>query len=328
VILADSAAFLDPPISKIPARAAPELATQRELLALAENYAAVTTSKLPNFFATRVTTRFEDTPKRQLVDTTFIPQQPLHVVNLSSVTVLYRDGREVVASGSAKDKKSVAAQGLTTTGVFGPVLGTVLGDAAHGKLAWSHWEQSGNLPTAVFRYTVPRRESHYEVTFCCVPGPEGDRAFRQLSGYHGEIGIDPATGTVLRLTLEADLQSADQIAKADILVEYGPEELGGETYICPVRSVSISRVPTQSVYNSETRWYNGRLVLHDEPVPQENQNAPSPLRTFLNDVVFEQYHLFRADMRMISGKDAEPEGKSPSSVPASASSAPSKVPQQ
>ncbi len=107
--------------------------------------------------------------------------------------------------------------------MFGPVLATVLVDAAQGKLAWSHWEQVAAAPLAVFRFAVPREKSHYEVEFCCVTADNGSyRVFRQFSGYHGEMAVDPATGAILRLTLEADLKPADKIVRSDILVEYGP----------------------------------------------------------------------------------------------------------
>jgi hypothetical protein len=31
------------------------------------------------------------------------------------------------------------------------------------------------------------------------------------------------------------------LIRSQVMVEYGPEELGGKTYICPLRSVEISR---------------------------------------------------------------------------------------
>ena len=197
-------------------------------MALTVDYVGKTISKLPNFFATRVTTRFEDTPrgyeKGQTVVTLY---QPLHLVGRSSANVLYRDGQEVVDTAAAKGRKSKSAtQGLTTSGEFGPILATVLVDAAQGTLSWSHWEQGSTGPMAVFRYAVPRGKSHYDVEFCCVPGDNnGSRVFQQLSGYHGEITVDPANGTILRLTLEADLKATDPIVKASIVVEYGPERL-------------------------------------------------------------------------------------------------------
>ena len=137
VLLADLSAFLDPPAAEIPATATPDFAAQRRIVALTVDYASRTIHQLPNFFATRDTVRFEDSPQGFRADTSVIAYQPLHTVGRSTDTVLYREGNEVVDSRAAKVKKQeTAAQGLTTSGVFGPILGTVLVDAAHGKLAW------------------------------------------------------------------------------------------------------------------------------------------------------------------------------------------------
>ena len=293
VLLADVSAFLDPPAAEIPATAAPDFAAQRRMIALTVDYASKTIHQLPNFFATRDTVRFEDNPQGFRADMSEPPYQPLHPVGRSTDTVLYRDGNEVVDSSAAKgNKDEPATQGLTTTGVFGPVLGTVLVDAAQGKLAWSHWEQGAAGPQAVFRFAVPKEKSHYDVEFCCVPGENGSyRVFKQFSGYHGEIAVDPANGAILRLTLEADIKLADQIVRSDILVEYGLVEIGGKTYICPVKSVSISDAPVLASNAFGIERYRGGTVR---------------LRTMLNDVVFEQYHLFRADARVLAGNNGEP----------------------
>jgi hypothetical protein len=287
IALADMSAFLSLPAGEIPAIPIPDIPAQRRLMALTVDYVEKTISKLPNFFATRVTTRFKDTPrgfeKGQTVSTLY---QPLRPVNRFSVNVLYRDGQEEVDSGAVKVRKSgPAIQGLTTSGEFGPILATVLVDAAEGKLAWSHWEQGAASPAAVFYYTVPGGKSHYVVEFCCVPGDNGNRVFQQPSGYHGEITVDPSNGSILRLTLEADLKPTDPIVKAYILVEYGPVEIGGKTYLCPVKSVSIS----QSQPN----------------MTQDTQNLPGSLQTLLNNVAFERYHLFSASAHVLTGHDVE-----------------------
>jgi VWFA-related protein len=306
VALADQSAFLDPPAAEIPATATPDLDTQRKIMAQAVDYAVRTISKLPDFFATRDTIHFEDTPPRQL-DTGY---RPLHPVARTSATLLYRDGKEVVDSGAAKGSPSQqAAPALTTSGVFGLILGTVLVDSSHGKLVWSHWEQAAAGAEAVFHYAVPREQSHYRVEFCCVRGDHGNGAFKRLSGYHGEITVDPLNGAVLRLTLEADLQPTDPLVRSDIVVEYGPVEIGGKTYICPIKSVSITVSPALASDADEMQRYRGKLLDKD------NRDTREHLQTLLNDVVFEQYHLFRADARILTGNSAEAEMKQPASSP-------------
>ena len=308
LILADMSAFLEPPASEIPATATPDLASQQNIMAMAVTYTAKTISKLPDFFATRDTIFFEDTPQTSKADTSTIPYQPLHPVSRSSETVLYRNAREVIDTKASKSKKNDAAHGLTTRGVFGPILGTVLVDVGEGKLVWSHWEQGASGPLAVFHFVVAREKSHYEVSFCCVPGDSGNGVFQQYTGYNGEIAVDPVNGTILRLTLKADLKAPDPLLRSDIMVEYGPVEIGGQTYICPTKSVSVTLAPTLPSNTFEMQRYRGLLLDQDKYAALEH------LQTLLNDAAFVQYHLFRAETRILTGDNATPDQKPPPPV--------------
>jgi VWFA-related protein len=288
--LADASEFLDLPASDISPGAAPDAAEQRRIIASALHHLVGTIHQLPNFFATRVTTSFQDAP--QTVMSPFY--EPLHPVQRSSDTVLYQDGREVVDSGAKKTEKSEVEAPLTTLGVFGPILGRVVVDGA-GTLAWSHWERGGAGPEAVFRYTVPKTKSHYQVSYCCVHGKKKSSVFQQFPGYQGEIAIDPADGTIRRVTLRAELQPRGPVVEADIMVEYGSVEIGGKSYICPLRSVSLQMdsLPTAIVENDR--------VNPQDDLLQALLNAPETVQTSLNHVVFEQYHLFLSHARVLTG---------------------------
>ena len=63
---------------------------------------------------------------------------------------------------------------------------------------------------------------------------------RARPGYHGSLWLDPATGTILRVTIEGELKLGDPFLRADMLVEYGEVEIGGSKFICPVRSLAFS----------------------------------------------------------------------------------------
>jgi len=65
---------------------------------------------------------------------------------------------------------------------------------------------------------------------------------RERSGYHGEIAVDPSDGSILRVTVIAELKLDNPITSANLAVDYGPVEIGGRTYICPVKSVAVSDV--------------------------------------------------------------------------------------
>jgi VWFA-related protein len=306
--LADLSAFLSVPPAEIPATPTPDVAEQRRIMALTITYVSKTLHQLPNFSATRTTTSFQDLPGGyEKGGTVFSPAQPLTQSGNASATVFYRDGGEVVKAALEKGKKDESAHGLSTSGEFGPILATTLLDAAHSKLAWGHWEQSETGPVAVFGYSVPKEKSHYEVSFCCFVAGEADpndlHPFHQIAGYHGEFAIDPATGTVLRVTAQADLKPTDPLVIADIMVQYGPVELGGSSYICPLKSVSISQADVASM------------------AVQRIQFSPGHLQTLLNDVAFVQYHLFHADARLLAASEGLPAERSADPVPSNAGSA-------
>lgn len=310
VVLADMSAFLDPPAAEIPAAGTPDVATQQKIMAMAVDYATKTIRNLPNFIASRDTIHFEDSPAGQRADSSAIPYVPLHAENRISDTVLYRDGREVVDSGATKNRKQGSgAPSLATSGVFGPILGTVLVDVGQGKIGWSRWEQGATGPVAVFRFAVPRKESHYQVEFCCVPGNFSNGIFKEFSGYHGEIAVDPVNGAILRLTLKADLRPSAPLDRSDILVEYGPVEIGGKTYICPVKSISVTRAPPAA---PTMQRYRDSLLDNDGWAAREH------LQTLLNDVVFAQYHVFRADARILTGDNTGEAGTATAPVTAGA----------
>lgn len=290
---ADVAEFLDLPAADLPPTPPPDRDSQISLWKLTLVNASKTISKLPNFFATRETAHFVDTPAeapRNTVDS--IRYAPLHEVGDESITVLYRDGHEFLdKKGSHRVSFDPNNYELSTAGEFGQILSTVLADSAHGQVIWSHWEQGAKGQIAVFRYAVAKAASHYTVNF---PGPKQDTQF--IPPYHGEIGIDPADGSILRLTMIADLGPKDPVTKSDLLVSYGPVEIGGATYICPLKSIALTLVHEVRVNSNSFSAYQAEL---------------GPLQTRVNDAVFRNYHLFRAEMRILTDDASSPDGTPP-----------------
>ena len=294
IALADLSAFLDLPAAEIRDLSIPNPDEQRRIISLAAEYVIKVIPQLPNLLATRETAYFEDSPPERSTKPGFLngmevtEYRPLHVVGRSSVAVTYRDGREVVDAETQKGHKAdTHSDWLTTTGEFGPILAIIVGDASHGTVTWSHWEQGATGPQAVFYYAVPREKSHYNVVSTCPAGIE-----QQFPAYHGEIAVDPADGSILRLTMVGDMNSACHVAKANIVVEYGAVVIGGRTYICPVKSISHSEMPAFGAQK-----YGPAL--------------PPPLKTRLNDVLFVDYHLFRAETRILTGDSENAEEINP-----------------
>jgi hypothetical protein len=319
--LADASAFLDLPAADIPPGAAPDSTTQGQIISRAEDFVIATVSKMPDFFATRTTTRFQDMKVFSLFgDPIFIENQSFQFIDRLITPVTYRNGREVLEAPGAKRRGSsvTSTTGLTTWGVFGPLLGVVMADILKGKVGWGHWEQGPAGLLAVFRYTVPEDRSNYTVRYCCFRSGQGEmREFEAIPAYHGEIAIDPASGAVLRLVLKTDLQPELPMERADVLVEYGPVEIGGRTYICPVTSTSISRAETVVLHGSQ--FYADKKTKPDGDAgdPANRTEAMSgPKLNAINDVVFENYHRFRGEVTIVPAEGAEPGGSEPAFVPA------------
>jgi VWFA-related protein len=323
--LADISAFLDQPAAELPATATPDRATQRRILSLTVDYLGKTLPMLPNLFAARDTMRFESRPSQfQEV----LPEgNPLHEVAKSRVTVLYRDGREFVDAGADTDKKAQAPDmGLTTWGEFGPILGIVLIDAARSNLSWSHWELGAGGPQAVFQYSVPKEKSHYDVRFCCVAESFGFEisVLSQRVGYHGEISVDPESGTILRVTALADLDPGNPIPQANVAVEYGPVDFGGKTYFCPVRGIALAQAPDPKAFHGALALPASVTGAGSHPILEKASLATvaqAPRQAFLNDVAFRQFHLFRAESKLVTGGESEAASR-PTVSTAAASAAP------
>lgn len=292
---ADLSAFEDLPAADLPPDPTPDLETQRAIFARIVDYVVRTRPKLPNFSALRSTTRFEIATPAQIrteeeVARTFTMGrektaylalgrarpgsgggQWLFFTASSSRRVTYRDGREISANGSDSSLSDSLLPRLSSIGEFGPILSVVVGDAVHGKVAWSHWEPGVEKPLAVFRYSVPQAASHYAV----ADSPTGDSTF---PAYHGEIAVDSDTGAIFRITLLAERNST-QMSESGIVVEYGPVSIAGKSYTCPIHSIALSRA----------------ALGQGNGAPY----TPDLARTFLNDVSFTDYHVFRTEMRIL-----------------------------
>jgi hypothetical protein len=297
--LADESAFLSRPASDFAGKAAPDLAEQRRIMGLVVAYIKKAIPQLPNFLATRATTRFEDSPQRKADFAN--KYEPLHPVASYSVHVSYQDGRAMLDMG-AKSGKDQTERGLTTWGEFGPILTTVLLDAARSKLAWQSWEQGQSGVLAVFAYSVPRENSHYEVDYCCVSDSEGrPHVFHELEAYHGEMSVDPVTGAILRLEMQAEIKAGEPVSRADLLVEYAKVDIGGASYICPVRSIALSRAQSLGQENMQMVQATPHGVTGVAPVAVlVGATAEVTEQTLLNNVSYSQYHVFRVESRVLT----------------------------
>jgi VWFA-related protein len=100
-------------------------------------------------------------------------------------------------------------------------------------------------------------------------------------GYKGSLWVDPATGTIVRATLVAELKGDSAFERIGILVDYGPVPIANKTLICPVRSLALASAPATvnaSLKGAATEW--------------------------LNENLFTGYHLFASTSRILTEQSA------------------------
>lgn len=330
-LLADQSEFFDPPPEERLSAAPPSEADQQSMLTSARAYAVETWGRLPNFFVSRVTTRFSD-GAHVLHKGEFPVRTGLYPVSNGTRQITFREGKEVLDSTPVAASTAAASSaarlsdelGLHSWGEFGPALTVVLADLSNHRVQFSHWEKSAGGLGAVYRYEVPREASHYLVTSDYVSvrgklyshyGPAGQprggqqgnnslrpelETFRETPGYHGTIAIDPATGAVLRLTIQANLGYDDPLLRAETMIEYGPVTIGERKFICPLRSLAISVEPgTFSGCGSASGMtMNGVGGLSEwQNRTQRCDNTPLLL---INETKFTDYHRLGSTARILS----------------------------
>jgi VWFA-related protein len=293
---ADLSLALAPPAGEIVNRPRPPVEEQRAILGRTFDYLQNAIPKLPDFYALRNTVRFEEPPARDY-ETWKMPLQDetLHFATGEHATVLYRNGHEVVEKKKKLGKRSVVrgvrARDLEISGTFGPILAYVLTAATTrpSTLIWKRWERGKYGDLAVFSYKPVRTNFAPEITYCCLPEGDGTTLYRNKAGTYGEFAVNPDTGAIMRIVINADLDEERDpdvpLIRSQVMVEYGPEELGGKTYICPQRSVEISRG------RSERELYEWGMVF----------SVYSFFETMINDVTFGGYHKFGSEARILPG---------------------------
>jgi hypothetical protein len=305
VAVVDASAFLNPPVAEVLSAPPPDAALVKQILQRAIEYASKTVLRMPNFTALRSTTEFELTTDGQM-DTQYheiqlnlpkhtkraayhelgpakldgLPDAKLFWMGSLAEVVTSRGGVEVADSSGgdaalSNQTSNQASFDLRSTGEFGPILATVLGDASRSKIRWDHWEQNSTGRLAIFRYEVPSDKSRFAVQLAPDQEPE-------YPAYHGEIAVEPASGSVFRTTMVASTSGNGFVSESSVMVEFGPAQIAGISYICPLRGVTIARYFDPLEYHRQDR-------------------APTPYRTSINDISFTDFHVFRSESRVLPG---------------------------
>lgn len=320
-LLADVSAVLDPPAAELPKNTAPDPATTKRILDAATAYVMRTMPHLPDFFATRTTYTFNDTA--QIFKLNEWPVHAgLHLVANSTREITFRDDHEIADPTPQAIKTSATTtparpreRGLQSTGEFGSLLGIIFVDTPRGTVTFHHWEQTSGGLVAVYRYSIPKSDSHYAVNYCClsdglrtntrqgggrrggsvIGNQQGNATvpFHKIPGYHGSLFIDPASGVIRRVTLEADMGDGP-VSRADTVIEYGAVTIGDRKFICPLRSMNVYMGPAESGPPASE-------------LPSTITPSLEPKGTlYVNETSFTNYHRLGSTVRVLSESEAPP----------------------
>jgi hypothetical protein len=171
--------------------------------------------------------------------------------------------------------------------------------ASSSTLRWQRWERGKDGDLAVFSYRIASPNIKHEVTYCCLPQGDGTTVYQNKTEAYGEFALNPDTGAIMRIVINDDLDEERDpdvpLIRSQIMVEYGPQELGGKTYICPQRSLNISRGRSER-------------ILHEWGM---DFTLYGYFETMINDVTFGGYHKFGGEARILPGFDETEETKTP-----------------
>jgi hypothetical protein len=297
-ILAVDSALLPPPPSDLPSDPAPDHPTQAAIMAKAVDYAAHQYAHLPKLIADKQTIRFQNGVTQLHTDSgttsnfasgdpssSNVVNQYLLLLGAHTTTVQSENGIEVPPP-IVKQKDPASQNGQVSQGGAGLVLGIILVDAAKGEMSWLRWQTIDGRKVAVFAFSVNKKQSHYKINYCCFPvmenvGSSGAvnqnpmmpaitaqpggtstsfKSFTAAPGYHGELYVDPETGTILRLITKAELKPTDPVQQEDIRVDYAPVDIAGKQYVVPVKSSILTEV---APYGDSYMKYTTRRTLFD-----------------------------------------------------------------
>jgi hypothetical protein len=213
---------------------------------------------------------------RESVDISSFSHQASFIRYINSVDtpVANQHGREFMLS--KKDNTPWGANGMITLQESDPSLDVILREAHDsGSLQWLRWETVNGKRAAVYSFKMPYTNSQLGVDACCFPtsiqtgrakffnattaavvaegeapkegvgGAVGnfqtitvyDKRFKATVPYHGEFFIDPNTGIVVRLILQAEFKASDVVQLEEKRIDYGPVMVNAKALVLPVRTV-------------------------------------------------------------------------------------------
>ncbi len=241
---------------------APSPEEQRAFLEKARAVALAYSNLLPDFVCTEVIQRSSDE---------FGSPRFLDTIQVQLTYANKREDYKLILGGKVSNLPLDAYFGALSFGEFGSTLQGIFEPRSRTEFQFEKQAVIKKTPTYVYSYHVPRAASPFTL------GEKSAEERVAIVGLRGKLEIDSATGTVLRLTADADEISADfPIRRSQRVIEYGFAGVGGRRYLLP---------------------------SHAETEMSTLSNRPNRVRfvTYRNTVQFRAYRKFEVESRVDFG---------------------------
>jgi hypothetical protein len=210
------------------------------------------------------------------------PAAFVHYINATQAQVAIQHGAERLPAETTKIPWG--ANTMIALQEPDPNLGAIFRQAQEANsIKWLRWETVNGKQAAVYSFAVPKKDSRLALNVCCFPalkqagiatfytattaatlgggggGGGGGVAgnfqtstewhnYKTTAPYHGEFFIDPVTGIVVRMIVEAELEPSEVVHQVDTRIDYGPTNVAGSVMVVPVQTI----VNTEVVPNGDS----------------------------------------------------------------------------
>jgi hypothetical protein len=224
--------------------------------------------KLPNFICQEYMSRFARYSNAK-------PWQPLDVI---SAEIIYNGGQEsyrnLKINDRPTDKKMEELSGSWSTGEFASTLNDLFHPATDARFRFGGESNLLNLHARVYDFDVEQANSHWRVQM-------GSQTIEPA--FKGSVWIDPETGRVLRVEIQArDIPASFPMDAVESAVDYSWVRIAGDQVLLPVHAESLGcERGTASCSRNiiDFRGYrkytaDSKIIFDPEPEPQPERPAP------------------------------------------------------
>jgi hypothetical protein len=153
-----------------------------------------------------------------------------------STDVVYEDGAEkygnVAIDGKPVNKQLEQLDGAWSTGEFGTILRDLFSPYTNAVFQFRRYSTAAGFDARVYDFDVERSHSHWQIQMA-------SQSVRPA--YHGSVWIDPQTGHVLRIEMQAkDLPEEFPLDTVESAVDYAYVRIGEGGFLLPSHAESLA----------------------------------------------------------------------------------------